>query len=248
MKTPDKNAAESALIWEHALAVCYSPAYLTENADGIKQDWPRIPLPDNRELLEASAKLGRAVADLLDADNPAPGVASGKIRPELRVMGAAAAADGKSLNPDAGDLDLTAGWGHAGKAGAVMPGKGKLFQRPWSKDEMEAIKKGAGGLGLSLNQALTRLGKDAVDVYLNDRAYWKGVPVAVWEYYIGGYQVMKKWLSYREKDILGRGLTMEETEFVTAIVRRLAALRLLEPSLDDNYEKVKANTFVGPSD
>ena len=29
----------------HALAIGYSPAYLSENADGIRRDWPRIPLP-----------------------------------------------------------------------------------------------------------------------------------------------------------------------------------------------------------
>jgi hypothetical protein len=36
------------------------------------------------------------------------------------------------------------------------------------------------------------------DVYLNDVAYWKGIPARVWDYTIGGYQVIKKWLSYRD--------------------------------------------------
>lgn len=39
----DRHTAE--VIWMHALAMTYSPAYLAENADGIRQDWPRIPLP-----------------------------------------------------------------------------------------------------------------------------------------------------------------------------------------------------------
>jgi predicted helicase len=42
---PDKDKETAGLIWMHALAICYSPAYLEENADGIRQDWPRIPLP-----------------------------------------------------------------------------------------------------------------------------------------------------------------------------------------------------------
>ena len=29
------------------------------------------------------------------------------------------------------------------------------------------------------------------------------MPANVWEYYIGGYQVIKKWLSYREQELLG---------------------------------------------
>ena len=32
----------------------------------------------------------------------------------------------------------------------------------------------------------------------------------MWDYTIGGYQVVKKWLSYREKPLLGRSLTPDE--------------------------------------
>jgi hypothetical protein len=75
---------------------------------------------------------------------------------------------------------------------------------------------------------------------------WADVPEAVWNYTIGGYQVIKKWLSYREKAILGRGLTMEEAEYVTEKIRRIAALVLLQPELDANYEAVKADAWQWP--
>jgi len=78
-----------------------------------------------------------------------------------------------------------------------------------------------------------------VDVYLNDAAYWRNVPTGIWNYVIGGYQVIKKWLSYRDKEILGRGLSPEEAREVTNMARRLAALRLLEHELDANYERCK---------
>jgi hypothetical protein len=55
-----------------------------------------------------------------------------------------------------------------------------------------------------------------LDVYLNEQAYWKNVPHAVWDFTIGGYQVIKKWLSYREQRVLGRALTMGEIMEVTA--------------------------------
>ena len=45
-----------------------------------------------------------------------------------------------------------------------------------------------------------------LDVCLNDRVYWRCVPARVWSYTIGGYQVIKKWLSYRERPLLGRDL------------------------------------------
>ena len=52
------------------------------------------------------------------------------------------------------------------------------------------------------------LGEERRDVYLNGVAYWSNVPARVWDYTIGGYQVLKKWLSYRERKLLGRGLKL----------------------------------------
>ena len=57
--------------------------------------------------------------------------------------------------------------------------------------------------------------------------------------------MIKKWLSYREKELLGRGLTKEEARHVTDMARRIAALLLMGPALDANYEAVKRNTYVG---
>jgi len=82
---------------------------------------------------------------------------------------------------------------------------------------------------------------------LNDVAYWSNIPRTVWEYHIGGYQVIKKWLSYREKAILGRGLMVEEAEYVSEMARRLAVLIKMRPELDDNYNTVKADTWSWPN-
>jgi hypothetical protein len=64
----------------------------------------------------------------------------------------------------------------------------------------------------------------------------------VWEYTIGGYQAMKKWLSYRERALLGRALTADEVREVMHMARRIAAILLLEPALDENYQAVKQAT------
>ena len=71
--------------------------------------------------------------------------------------------------------------------------------------------------------------------FLNDAACWHNVPEAVWGYTIGGYQVIKKWLPYREKPLLGRGLTPDEVRHVTETARRLAALVAMQAELDANY-------------
>ena len=71
-------------------------------------------------------------------------------------------------------------------------------------------------------------------------AYWRNIPDAVWDFTIGGYQVLKKWLSYREKPLLGRVLTATEIRYVRDVARRLAALRLMGPALDANYRACAA--------
>lgn len=68
------------------------------------------------------------------------------------------------------------------------------------------------------------------------------MPARIWDYTLGGYPVVKKWLSYREKDVLGRDLKISEVQHVQTMVRRIASLLLLEPRLDANYEAVKATT------
>jgi hypothetical protein len=209
----DINPESAASIWLHALAIGYSPAYLSENKDGIQQGFPRIPLPADKELFLASAALGRQVADLLDTEKGVSGVTKGNLRPEIIGI-----AELKARGSEEPDYAVRAGWGHLAK-GAVQPSKGKLV----------SVAKGA-----------------SYDVYLNDTTYWANVPKAVWEYVIGGYQVLKKWLSYREANILGRPLRLEEVQEFTNIARRIAALLALSGTLDANYRACAANAMSLP--
>ena len=136
---------------------------------------------------------------------------------------------------------VTAGWGHAGQGGVTMPGKGKIIERDYTPRNVTPA--GPAGTGQSRQDAGVTLGDRTCDVYLNEVAYWSNIPLRVWEYTIGGYQVMKKWLSYREEKLLGRPLTKDEVRYVQEMARRIAAILLLEPALDANYQNVKAHTF-----
>jgi hypothetical protein len=221
---PDADADTAGLVWMHALAIGFAPAYLAENADGIRQDWPRVPLPASKAALLASTELGRRIAALLDTETPVAGVDGGKIRPELAKIAVVTRLGDGELN-----LALTAGWGHAGIGGVTMPGKGKLETREFTAEEATAQK---------------TPGTATHDVFLNDTACWRNVPEPVWDYTIGGYQVIKKWLSYREHELLGRPLTTDEAREVTHTARRLAALILLQPELDANYQRAKADALA----
>jgi hypothetical protein len=240
---PDANTKTAGLIWMHALAIGYSPAYLGENADGIRRDWPRVPLPDSRQALEASAALGEQVAALLDTEADVPGVTSARIGPLFKTIGVLGYSD---LDANTGDLAITAGWGHRGKDGVVMPAKGKVSKRAYSADEQKALAAEAKAQGMGVQEVLRLLGEETLDVYLNETACWRNIPVNVWNYYIGGYQVIKKWLSYREHNILGRALLPEEAREVMNMARRLTAIILLQPRLDENYRNIKAMAFSWP--
>ena len=206
----------------HALAVLHNPAYREANAGALRMEWPRIPLPGwpngdapgaDIELSDSAAR-GRQLARLLDPETPVPGVTTGELRPELASIAVPTTADGRNMTSD--DFALTAGWGHFGTGDAVMPGQGHAVERP-----INAAEHGA------LGNAAAVLGETTFDVHLNGNSYWRNVPVAVWNYKLGGYQVLKKWLSYRESKVLGRPLIPEEVQHFTDTARRIGAVLLV---------------------
>ena len=210
-------------LFHHALAVLHDPAYREANAGALRMEWPRIPLPGwpdgdvdgAADELRVSAARGRELAALLDPETPVPGVTAGTLRPELAAIAVPSTASGGNMASD--DFALTAGWGHFGTGDAVMPGTGRAVERDYTAAERESIVDGVGVLGGA-----------TVDVHLNDNARWSNVPAAVWDYKLGGYQVLKKWLSYREHKILGRNLHAGEVRHFTDTARRIAGIRMLQ--------------------
>ncbi len=223
---PDTDRDTAFLPWHHALAIVYAPVWLTENADGIRQDWPRVPLPGNADLLRAAAALGARVAALLDPDTPVPCVTAGTIHPALSTIAVPSKHGGGAMTE--ADRILTAGWGHAGKGGAVMPGRGRAEPRDYAPNEAATQAEAA------------CLGARTLDIFLNQESFWSNIPEMVRSFTIGGYQVLRKFLSYREHPLLGRALTSAEIRYVRDVARRLAALRMMGTELDANYRACAA--------
>ena len=209
-------------LFHHILATLHDPPYREANAGALRMEWPRIPLPGwpdgeadgAAETLAASAARGRELARLLDPEAPVPGVTQGTLRPEIAALAVPTTTDSRNMTGD--DFARTAGWGHYGTGDAVMPGQGRIVEREYTPDERTA-----------LGDAIPSLGEKTLDVYLNDRAFWRNVPAAIWDYKLGGYQVLKKWLSYRERDVLGRALTPEEVLYFAEMARRVGAVLLV---------------------
>ena len=206
-------------LFHHVLAVLHDPAYREANAGALRMEWPRIPLPGwpdgdadgAADELAASAARGRELAALLDSETPVPGVTEGTLRPEIAAIAVPSTTSGHNMSGD--DFALTASWGHFGSGQAVMPGQGRAVKRPYTADEQAALANTAPALG-----------DTTFDIYLNDVAYWRNVPAAVWTYKLGGYQVLKKWLSYREHKVLGRALLLDEVQHFTNTARRIGGI------------------------
>jgi len=232
LRARESSNTELAL---HLVATLHTPKYLQENGDALRRDWPRVPLPATAELLSDSANLGRRLAELLDAESSISLAAGWSFLAALKLP----------LDPNLEEaLKLTAGWGHKGQGSTVMPGRGVALERPWSQAEREKLAALTATQSLALDDALTLLGETCIDVRLNGNAQWSAVPISVWNYTLGGYQVLKKWLSYREftsepaSPLLHRALRSEEAAYFAQVVRRIAAILLLGPALDASYRAI----------
>ncbi len=183
-------------LFYHVLGAVHDPAYREDNAGALRIEWPRIPLPgwphgDSEgaaEELTRSAAYGRKLAALLDPATPVPGVTRTPLRPEIAAIAVPCTVGGRNMTGE--DFAVTAGWGHSGAGDAVMPGRGRAVERSYAPEESAAM-----------GDASDVLGDRTFDVYLNGEAFWRNVPAAIWDYRLGGYQVLKKWLSYREQKV-----------------------------------------------
>jgi predicted helicase len=74
-------------------------------------------------------------------------------------------------------------------------------------------------------------------VYINPEKWFTGIPSEVWEYRIGGYQVVEKWL----KDRKGRTLSSEEVAHYTRVVTAITETISIQRFLDDLFAEVEAS-------
>ncbi len=222
----EKLGSDIEDLFYYVLAVLHDPKYHEQNGDALMMDWPRIPLPGwpdgdahgAADALAESAARGRHLAALLDSNTPVAGVTTGALRPELAAIAVPTTTDGGNMAGD--DFAVTAGWGHFGTGDAVMPGQGRVVERAYTAAERAALSDAVPDFERVWGHA-------TFDVYLNERACWRNVPAAVWNYQLGGYQVLKKWLSYRERKVLDRPLQWEEVQHFTDTARRIAAIMRL---------------------
>jgi hypothetical protein len=205
-------------------AVLHAPSYQAEHKSALSADWAHLPILKDVELFDHLVSAGEQVTRLLDAARDAGDIVQEIVGAErARVLGALKRVDGKQVRPDDLEVSVTY-WGG---------GKGRWKPRPFMAEELPAPDFGEAW------------GERTGDLFLNDDAYFGDVPELVWNYQLGGYPVLKKWLGYRQADRRdGRPLTNDERRWFRQVIQRIAALLALGPSLNELYERTAANAFT----
>lgn len=213
-------------LFDHIVATLNAPSYEDDNMDALRIDWPRVPFPGGNEAFLASADLGRRLGTLLNAEIEVDGVTRGALYDGLAAIAL----------PYGSSYSVTAGWGSIQRkpngTRLTMPGAGTATERDWTAAERQALERIATRHDLDPDVTLGLLGQTVVDVAINGSTGWAAVPSKVWSYTQGGYQVLKKWLSYRELDVLGRDLTGQEIMHFAKTARRITEILCMGPALD----------------
>jgi predicted helicase len=78
-------------------------------------------------------------------------------------------------------------------------------------------------------------------VYINNDQYFEGIEKEVWQYQIGGYQVLDKWL----KDRKGRKLSLDDIKHYCEIATALKKTMEIQEEIDNLYLDVERETLDG---
>lgn len=76
-------------------------------------------------------------------------------------------------------------------------------------------------------------------LYINEAQYFEGITRNVWEYRIGGYQALSKWLKYRK----GRKLSLENIKHFCRVVTALKGTIEIQREIDELYPDVEKSVI-----
>ena len=220
----DSARAFVGRLFRVAFAILHAPNYQAEHKSALSADWAHLPIPKDAILFDRLVTVGEQVTRLLDAGREAGDVIQAVVGADrARALGPLKRTDGKQVRPD--DLKIAiAYWGG---------GKGGWKPRAFMAEELPAI------------EFADAWGERTGDLFVNDAAYFANVPELVWNYQLGGYPVLKKWLGYRQADRRdGKPLTDDERRWFRQVIQRIAALLALGPLLNALYQDAAANAFT----
>jgi hypothetical protein len=136
------------------LALGHARQYQEDHADGLRQDWARVPIPRDRALFDALAQAGEHVATLLDPLAPARSVIAATIKEAVRSLAVLSRRGGGAVRKS--DLVITASY-----FGAAP---GRWVGREYEDGEPE----------------IDALGDSTGDLFLNDEVFFPTASGSGW--------------------------------------------------------------------
>ena len=192
-------------ILHYAYAVFHSPTYRERYAELLKIDFPRLPLTADRELFKALAERGEELVSLHLMESPE----LHHIITNFGVSGSNEVEKVRYVEKVTEEKKVPTG---------TSPASVKVSNRrlPLTFDDEVRVK-------------IKPKPRPTGRVYINKTQYFEGIEPEVWEFQIGGYQVLHKWL----KDRKGRKLFFNDFFHYQKIVVALKETMRLMGEIDE---------------
>jgi Type ISP C-terminal specificity domain len=187
-------------VFDYIYRVLHSPDYRRTYAQFLKIDFPRIPYPASPEVFAHVADKGGQLRRLHLMEDAAIGATP------YPFIGASADGDDNVVVKPVFVPSPLEGRGRSSKAAG---GEGASESAPLA--DSPALS-GAGALPYSPLK-----GRELGRIHINPDQYFYGVPQVAWEFHIGGYQPVQKWL----KDRKGRVLSFDDVLHYQRIIKIL---------------------------
>lgn len=209
----------SRALFRYCIAIAHAPQYETDHKDSLAQDWPHIPICQDKAEFDSIVKLGDQVARLLNPLADAAPVVKASLGNDAKTLAVVKRVGGGNVKQS----ELLVEYSYYGAA------TGRWEVRAAADAEAQRAE----------------WGEVTGDLYLNETVFLTHVPAEIWRYELGGYPVLKKWLGYRQANRRqGVPLTLQELDELRGAVQRIAALLSLRPLLDAAYDKASAKAWV----
>jgi hypothetical protein len=189
-------------VFNYIYAVFHSPTYRTRYAEFLKSDFPRVPLTSDLKQFRVLCGLGAELVALHLLESPKLG------KPTARY-------------PVTGPNIVEKGFPKYLAPGEPEPGTGK----PLKEGRVYVSRSAAVPAATVAAMSPSPTGGQRPPLQAQ---YFEGVPLEVWNFHIGGYQVCEKWL----KDRRGRTLTYDDLEHYRKVVTALSETIRLMAEID----------------
>jgi predicted helicase len=180
-------------LFDYIYAVLHSPAYRETYREFLKIDFPRIPYPAAKKTFWKLAALGGELRRLHLLEGPEFEKIDADSAPSAKVSHSQ---NSVSFENGSGKTSQKSGFSTKSK---VAFSKTEVLKKPQITVEKVRYSEGK--------------------VFVNDDFCFYDVPLAAWEFFIGGYQPAQKWLKDRKGCILKGGDLAHYRKIVLALTR-----------------------------